>query len=70
MFATPVGKVSEPLVVEGDGIYLVKVVQEATRTPDADQKATLEQRAFPNWYEAKKLAFDIKREVDFSTGTA
>ncbi|MGZ5376364.1 MAG: peptidylprolyl isomerase, partial [Solirubrobacterales bacterium] len=70
VFATPVGKVSEPLVVEGDGIYLVKVVQEATRTPDEDQKATLEARAFSNWYEAKKLEFDIKREVDFSTGTA
>jgi parvulin-like peptidyl-prolyl isomerase len=69
VFATPVGKVSEPLVVEGDGIYLVKVVEEATRTPDADQKTTLEQRAFPNWYEAQKLEFDIKREVDFSSGT-
>ncbi|MEX2010612.1 MAG: peptidylprolyl isomerase [Chloroflexota bacterium] len=69
VFATPVGKVSEPLVIEGDGIYLVKVVEEATRTPDADQKTTLEQRAFSNWYEAQKLEFDIKREVDFSSGT-
>ena len=70
VFATPVGTVSAPLVVEGDGIYLVKVVQEATRTPDADQKATLEQRAFPNWYETKKVEFDIKREVEFSNETA
>jgi parvulin-like peptidyl-prolyl isomerase len=70
VFATPVGKVSEPIVVEGDGIYLIKVVQEATRTPDADQKTTLEQRAFSNWYEAQKVAFDIKREVDFSGDTS
>jgi parvulin-like peptidyl-prolyl isomerase len=69
VFATPVGKASEPLVIAGDGIYLLKVVEEATRTPDADQKTTLEQQAFPNWYEAKKLEFDIKREVDFSSGT-
>jgi parvulin-like peptidyl-prolyl isomerase len=69
VFATPVGKVSEPLVVEGDGIYLIKVLQESTRTPDADQKATLEQRAFQNWYEAQKLGFDIKREVEFTSGT-
>jgi hypothetical protein len=63
---TPLGKVSEPLEVDGDGIYIVKVVEEATRTPDADQKTTLEQRAFPNWYEAQKLEFEITREVDFS----
>jgi parvulin-like peptidyl-prolyl isomerase len=69
VFATPVGKVSEPLVVEGDGIYLIKVVEEATRTPDADQKATLEQSAFQNWYEAQRLGFDIKREVEFSSET-
>ncbi len=66
VFATPVGRVSEPLVVDGDGIYIVRVVEEATRTPDADQKTTLEQRAFPNWYEAQKLEFEITREVDFS----
>jgi parvulin-like peptidyl-prolyl isomerase len=66
VFATPVGKVSEPLVVDGDGIYLLKVLQESTRKPDADQKSTLEQQAFPNWYAAKKLEFDVKREVDFS----
>jgi parvulin-like peptidyl-prolyl isomerase len=67
VFATPVGKVSEPLVVEGEGIYLFKVLEEKTRTPDADQKATLEQRAFQNWYAARKLEFDIKREVEFSS---
>ncbi|MDQ2965562.1 MAG: peptidylprolyl isomerase [Chloroflexota bacterium] len=66
VFATPVGKVSEPLVVDGDGIYLLKVLQESSRKPDADQKSTLEQQAFANWYAAKKLEFDIKREVDFS----
>jgi parvulin-like peptidyl-prolyl isomerase len=69
VFATPIGKVSEPLVVDGDGIYIVKVLEESTRKPDADQLSTLEQQAFPNWYAAKKLEFDITREVDFS-GTA
>jgi parvulin-like peptidyl-prolyl isomerase len=69
IFATPVGKASEPLVVEGEGIHIYKVVQETTRTPEGDQKTALEQRAFTNWYEAKKLEFDIDREVDFSGGT-
>lgn len=62
VFATPVGKVSEPLVVPNDGIYLVKVVEEATRTPDGDQKTAIKQQAFSNWYQGKKDAFDIKRE--------
>jgi parvulin-like peptidyl-prolyl isomerase len=69
VFATPVGKVSDPLEIEADGIYLIKVLEEATRTPDADQKVTLEQRAFQNWYSAQKLEFDIKREVEFSSDT-
>jgi parvulin-like peptidyl-prolyl isomerase len=69
IFATPVGKASDPLVVEGEGIHIYKVLQETTRTPEGDQKTALEQQAFSNWYEAKKLEFDIKREVDFSGGT-
>ena len=69
IFATPVGKASEPLVVEGEGIRIYKIIQETTRTPEGDQKAALEQQAFTNWYEAKKLEFDIKREVDLSGGT-
>ncbi len=46
IFAAPIGKVSDPLVVDGDGIYLFLVDKEETRTPDADQKAALENSAF------------------------
>jgi parvulin-like peptidyl-prolyl isomerase len=69
VFATPVGKVSEPLVVEGDGVYLFKIVDDGSRTPDGAQKTTIEQQAFSNWYQAKKLAFDIKREGESSSET-
>ncbi|MDQ6795370.1 MAG: peptidylprolyl isomerase [Chloroflexota bacterium] len=69
IFATPIGKTSDPVVIDGDGIHIYKVLEEATRTPDGDQKATLEQSAFTNWYDAKKATFTIRRDVGFSTPT-
>jgi parvulin-like peptidyl-prolyl isomerase len=68
IFNTAVGKVSDPITVDGDGIYVVKVIAEETRTPEGDQKQTLEDGAFNNWYAAQKKAFDIKRDIDTSTG--
>jgi parvulin-like peptidyl-prolyl isomerase len=60
IFATPVGKVSEP--VEGaDGIHLYLVEQEQVRPLDAEQKALIEEAAFPNWYIGEKDAFEIHR---------
>jgi parvulin-like peptidyl-prolyl isomerase len=67
IFATTVGKVTDPVVVEGDGIHLYKILEEATRTPTGEQKQTLENKAFNNWYEAKKAAFTITREAAGST---
>jgi parvulin-like peptidyl-prolyl isomerase len=69
IFATPVGKSSDPVAIDGDGIHVYKVLEEATLTPDGDQKATLQQSAFTNWYDAKKATFTIRRDVDFSTPT-
>ena len=37
IFAAPIGKVSDPLVVAGDGTYIFLVDQEEARTPDAEQ---------------------------------
>jgi parvulin-like peptidyl-prolyl isomerase len=68
IFNTAVGKVSNPITVQGDGIYIVKVLAEETRTPDGDQKTTLESSAFNNWYAAKKKGFTITRESDSSAG--
>ena len=69
IFGAPVGKVTDPIVVDGEGIHLFLVTKEETRTPEGDQKDALEGEAFPNWYAAKKATFDIKRELDFtSTG--
>lgn len=69
IFNAPVGGLTDPVVIDNDGIHLYKVLEAATRTPQGDQKQTLEEQAFANWYEAKKAAFDVRRDVDFSTTT-
>jgi parvulin-like peptidyl-prolyl isomerase len=66
IFSTPVGKVTDPVDVEGDGVHLYKILEEATRTPTGEQKATLEEQAFNNWYVGKKSGFAIKREIVLS----
>ncbi len=70
IFATPVDSLTEPIAVDGDGVHLYRVLDEATREPDPDQRDRIEQTAFNNWYQAKKAAFDIKREVSFTGPTS
>ena len=62
IFAAPVGKVSEPLVIPTDGMYVFLVSKEETREPDAEQKATLEGTAFSIWYSKQKDEYTIDRE--------
>lgn len=62
VFAAPVGEVSGPLVVPGEGIYLFRVTREETREPDAEQKATLELSVFPTWYSKQKATYDLSRD--------
>jgi parvulin-like peptidyl-prolyl isomerase len=69
IFAAPIGKVSEPLVVEGEGVYLFLVSDEQTREPDAEQKAALERSAFANWYSKQKGGFDVDRDSTISEPT-
>jgi parvulin-like peptidyl-prolyl isomerase len=64
IFAAPVGAVSDPLVIVGDGMYLFLVSAEETRPPDAEQKASLESSAFSRWYAAQKAGYEISRNSD------
>jgi parvulin-like peptidyl-prolyl isomerase len=66
IFAAPVGTVSDPLQIDGDGVYLFLVRDEQTREPDAIQKAALEGAAFSTWYNAQKDGFDITRDPAIS----
>ena len=64
IFAAPIGKVSDPLVIAGDGLYLFLVSAEETRAPDAEQRASLLSSAFPTWYSAQKAGYGISRSPD------
>jgi hypothetical protein len=57
--------VTDPVVVDGDGVHLYLVEEEQTRAPEGEQKDELEQSAFSNWYEARKAAFTITRDASF-----
>ena len=67
IFATPVGKTSDIITVDGDGFYLFKVEEAANRKPEGDQLATLKSNAFDNWYTTQKGKATITRETDLPT---
>lgn len=67
IFATPLGGVTDPVVVDGDGVRLYLVHEEVTRAPEGEQKDAIEASAFTNWYEAKKAAFTIERSIDLGS---
>lgn len=65
IFNTPVGSISDPVTVAGEGVHLYRVMSEETRTPEGEQKQTLENGAYTNWYAAKKEGFEITRDPSF-----
>jgi len=69
IFAAPIGKVSDPLTVPGEGIYLYKVSTEETRAPDGEQADNLKTSAFSVWYSKEKGAYVIVRDPS-ATGAA
>ncbi|HEY2887064.1 MAG TPA: peptidylprolyl isomerase, partial [Candidatus Limnocylindrales bacterium] len=68
IFATPIGQTSDVITVENEGLYLYKIVAEATRTPDATQIKAFQDSGCSNWYAIKKAAATITR--DYTGGAA
>jgi parvulin-like peptidyl-prolyl isomerase len=68
IFDTPIGQTSDVITVENEGLYLYKVLEEATRTPDATQIKAFQDSGFANWYATKKAAATITR--DYTGGAA
>ena len=60
VFLPKVGEVSDPVEVDGDGIYIYRVLDEETRTPEGEQLDILKSTAFSTWYAEKKGEFDIQ----------
>ncbi|HEV7810340.1 MAG TPA: peptidylprolyl isomerase [Candidatus Limnocylindrales bacterium] len=63
IFAAPANGLSEIVDLPNDGLYLFKVLEEKTATPDKDQLATIKANAFQNWYAGKKDAVKITRDL-------
>jgi parvulin-like peptidyl-prolyl isomerase len=61
IFRTPVGSVSDPTEVAGQGIYLVKVVAEEVRSPTPAQLAIYRESGFSTWYTPRKEGFKPER---------
>ena len=70
IFATPIGKTSEPVTVAGDGTYLFKVLSEETRTPEGRQLEGLTSTAFSRWYDSKKSSVVITRDETIANSGA
>jgi parvulin-like peptidyl-prolyl isomerase len=66
IWATPIGKVSDVVKVDNDGLYLFKVFAEEVRAPEGRQLDNLKQTAFSKWYDAKKSAAKIERNQSVS----
>ncbi len=62
IFAAAVGKTSAIVSIPGDGLYLFKVFEEETRTPEGRQLDAIRAKAFDDWYGAKKDAATITRD--------
>lgn len=66
IFATDIGKTTDVVKVDNDGLYLFKVLAEEVRTPEGRQLDELRSTAFSDWYNAKKGAADIVRDESFA----
>ncbi len=66
IFATEIGKASSVVTVEGQGLYLFKVLAEEVRTPEGRQLEELRATAFSDWYTARKDAALIERDPAFT----
>ncbi len=70
IFAAPLGQVADPVTVDGEGIYLVRVNAEETRAPDEDQEAELRSTVFGDWYTTERDAFEVTRDPAITGATS
>ena len=64
---TAVGSTSEVVTIANDGVYLLRVLAEETRTPTEEQIKLFEDSGFSYWYTKQKDAADIERLLGTST---
>ena len=69
IFAASVGGISDVVAIDGEGVYLFKVLAEEQREATEEQIAIFESSGFDNWYAAKKAAADITRSGSAASAT-
>ena len=70
IFGAEVGKTSSVVSVADDGIYLFKVYEEETRTPEGRQLEAITAKAFDDWYTTRKDAATITRDESIAGATS
>jgi len=70
VFSTAIGATSDVVDIEGDGVYLLRVLGEETRTPTEEQLKIFEESGFDYWYTAQKDAADIDYNLADTSGAA
>jgi parvulin-like peptidyl-prolyl isomerase len=68
VFSTAIGATSDVVAIDGDGVYLYRVLAEETRTPTAEQQKIFDDNGFNYWYTAQKDAADIVYNLGGSSG--
>jgi parvulin-like peptidyl-prolyl isomerase len=66
IFEAELGSTTDPVIIPDQGGYLYKVFEEETRTPEGRQADEIRATAFRDWYELKKLDYEIKRDPGLS----
>jgi parvulin-like peptidyl-prolyl isomerase len=69
IFGVAVGGTTEVVPIEGEGVYLFKVVAEERRAPTEAQVAIFEASGFANWYAEKRADADITIGGSATTAT-
>ena len=64
---TAVGSTSDVITIASDGVYLIRVLAEETRTPTEDQIKIFKDSGFSYWYTKEKEKATIERLIGTST---
>jgi parvulin-like peptidyl-prolyl isomerase len=61
VFGTPPGAITDPVELEGLGVFIYRVLEEGNRPLTPEQREDLETNAFENWYAPRRNAIDVTR---------
>ncbi len=69
VFAAPIGKVSQPILIPNDGTYIFWVSAEENRAPDPLQTAKIKSSAFSAWYTQQKTSYTTWEDPAISSAS-